>query len=681
MDAQIAKGLSHALYTRKWRLSRSADDRRRSSFRCHRICRAHAGDCSLRGRRRGQAADLYEAIILFVIIEAACNEDFHRFAKADLQPFANARHEPQINDNRRLWRFGRESHFDSHARLQPRPEDLNYRIPYTSTHSAPPLTLPKCLKIIDLPLSKTPIFWHTEAVSASDLIRKKLGELPHKPSIYLMKDRFGTVIYVGKARDLRRRVSQYFHPSRRMGWDLKFKALIDSVHDFDTHLVRSEPEALLLEGKLIKEFHPRYNVSFRDDKRFLLVKVNFNDPIPRFTLTRLKQEDGARYFGPFPNAGALRHTLTLIRRQFHLRGCRPLTPTEQDYKHCLYANLQYCTAPCIENVTREQYLQQVEAACEFLAGQCEQMKDQLEAEMRKAAAAQEYEKAASLRDMLESLQRTTKRTNKFVRVPYTLPLAINPDQDIQELAQALGLPAPPERIEGFDIFNISGTFAVASMVSFRNGRPDRSNYRRFRMKTVVGQDDFACMAETVRRRYSRVLRESQPSPALGGTSSASPPPKSWPGLPNLILIDGGKGQLNAACAELDKLGIKDVPIIGLAKEFEEIYRPGISEPLRLPAESGALKLLQRVRDESHRFANTYNAQLRLKRISESILDEFPGIGEQRKAALLKKFGSVQRLRAATVEQIAEVSGFGGKAAMELKTFLMARSPSGSATNS
>src|SRR5213593_1461681 len=260
-------------------------------------------------------------------------------------------------------------------------------------------------------------------------IRKKLSALPHKPGIYLMRDRFGTVIYVGKARDLRKRVSHYFQPSRRLGWDLKFKALIEAIHDFDFHTVRSEPEALLLESKLIKEFHPRYNVSFRDDKRFLLVKVNFNDPIPRFTLTRLKQEDGARYFGPFPNAGALRHTLTLIRRQFHLRGCRPLTPTEQDYKHCLYANLQYCTAPCIENVTREQYLQQVEAACEFLAGQCEQMKDQLEAEMRKAAAAQEYEKAASLRDMLESLQRTTKRTNKFVRVPYTLPLAINPDKD------------------------------------------------------------------------------------------------------------------------------------------------------------------------------------------------------------------------------------------------------------
>ena len=247
------------------------------------------------------------------------------------------------------------------------------------------------------------------------------------------------------------------------------------------------------------------------------------------------------------------------------------------------------------------------------------------------------------------------------------------------------MPAPPQRIEGFDISNISGTFAVASMVSFRNGRPDRANYRRFKMKTVVGQDDFACMAETVRRRYTRVLREAQGS-ADSGTQElhqqAAEPPGPQPQVrhaqqpispPDLILIDGGKGQLNMASAELAKLGLSPVPIIGLAKEFEEIYLPGKSEPLRLSRESGALKLLQRVRDESHRFANTYNAQLRLKRISESVLDEFPGIGGQRKAALLKKFGSVQRLRLATVEQIAEVSGFGGKAAAELKAFIEARS--------
>lgn len=537
---------------------------------------------------------------------------------------------------------------------------------------------------------------------ATDHIRNKLSQLPHKPGIYLMKDRFGTVIYVGKARDLRKRVSQYFHPSRRQGWDLKLNALVDAIHDLDVHVVKSEPEALLLEGRLIKEFHPRYNVSFRDDKRFLLLKVNLADPIPRFTLTRLKTDDGARYFGPFAHSGALRSTLTMVRRKFNLRGCRPLTPTEVDYKHCLYGNLKFCTAPCIGNVSRDQYLLQVQAACEFLEGQSDEFERQLETEMKKAAATLDFEKAAQLRDALDDLRRTTKKTVKFQRLPYKLPVAIQPDRDLAELAEVLNLVGPPERIEGFDISNISGTFAVASMVSFKNGKPDRSNYRRFRMKTVIGQNDFACMAETIRRRYSRVLLESKrpaelPSsglemaPAQSGPESGEVPDSlpaldpqeivsepqsedpSFAKLPNLILIDGGKGQLNAACAELAKLGLSEIPIIGLAKEFEEIYRPDQSEPLRLSHELGALKLLQRVRDESHRFANTYNAQLRLKRISESILDEFPGIGERRKAALLKRFGSVQRLRLATLEQIGEVPGFGGKAAQELKTFLEARS--------
>jgi excinuclease ABC subunit C len=346
-------------------------------------------------------------------------------------------------------------------------------------------------------------------------------------------------------------------------------------------------------------------------------------------------------------------------------------------------------------VTRTEYLEQVKAACEFLAGQSDEFRDQLEAEMKRAAAAQEYEKAAALRDTLADLERTVQKTNKFTRIPYTLPISMNPDRDLDELREALALPTVPRRIEGFDISNISGTFAVASMVSFKNGRPDRSNYRRFKMKTVVGQDDFACMAETVRRRYTRLLHDKTSEPGAdvettgaaesgrdqgveSGLEPVSVAPdalesKTEPGrFPDLIVIDGGKGQLNASLAELEKLGLGGLQIIGLAKEFEEIYRPGVAEPLRLSHACGALKLLQRVRDESHRFANTYNAKLRLKKISESILDEFPGIGNQRKAALLKRFGSVQRLRLATIEQIAAVPGFGGKAAAELKAFLEAR---------
>ena len=550
-------------------------------------------------------------------------------------------------------------------------------------------------------------------MSATESIRRKIGSLPHKPGIYLMKDRFGTVIYVGKARDLRKRVSQYFHPSRRMGWDLKFSALIEAICDFDFHVVRSDPEAYLLEGKLIKEFHPRYNVSFRDDKRFLMLKVNLNDPIPNFTFTRFRKDDGARYFGPFSNSGALRNTLALVRRQFNLRGCRAFTPGEADYKHCLYAHLKYCTAPCIGNVTRQQYLEQVNAACDFLEGQCVEMKEQLEVEMKKAALAQDYEKAAGLRDLIRDLGETTKKERKFERVPYTLPLSLDPESDLAELAKVLGLLQPSRRIEGFDISNISGTFAVASLVSFKNGRPDRANYRRFKIKTVEGQDDFASMAEVVKRRYSRLLNESRDrSPKskddggeaipqelqkladetsrkfrrgipiknggqVSGWSQISTPKVrgrlgACPTLPDLILIDGGKGQLNAACGELKKLGLGKIPVIGLAKEFEEIYQPGESKPLRLGLAHPAVKLLQRIRDECHRVANSYNAQLRIKRISESVLDEFPGIGEARKAALLKKFGSVQRLRTATLEQIARVPGFGGKAAAELKKYLEAR---------
>lgn len=554
----------------------------------------------------------------------------------------------------------------------------------------------------------------------TDHIRSKLSQVPHRPGVYLHKDRFGTVIYVGKARDLRKRVAQYFQSSRRLGWDLKFNALVEAIHDFDWHMVKSDAEAVLLEGKLIKEFQPRYNVSFRDDKRFLMLKVNLNDPIPRFTLTRLKLDDGARYFGPFASGGALRRTLNLVRHRFNLRGCRPLNPDASDYKHCLYAHMKVCTAPCIGNVTREQYLMQVTAGCDFLDGQCDEMATELEAQMKKAAAAQDFEQAAQLRDLLADIKRSTKKTKSFERVPYSLPVSVHPERDLEELAKVLGLAAPPQRIEGFDISNISGTFAVASLVSFWRGRPDRANYRRFKIKTVTGQDDFACMAETIRRRYSRLRKEM----ASGELRMGNPPdeapvsdstfdirhsqlpdegeaPESRPTnafdaivhdaasrdemtapwvpkvptavrLPDLILIDGGRGQLNAACAELAKLGLGHIAIIGLAKEFEEIYQPGEAAPLRLGLDHPAVKLLQRVRDESHRVANSYNAQLRLRKISESILDEFPGVGDARKQVLLKKFGSIHRLRLATVEQIAEVPGFGGKTAQELKAFLETR---------
>ena len=493
----------------------------------------------------------------------------------------------------------------------------------------------------------------------NDLIRHKLNRLPHKPGVYLMKDRLGTVIYVGKARDLKRRVSQYFQPSRRYAWDLKLQALVEAICDFDIHQVNSEPESLLLEGKLIKEFKPRYNISFKDDKRFLLIKINLNDLIPNFVITRLRKEDAAKYYGPFVDSVAARRTLDIARKQFHLRSCKALTPGENDYKHCLYGHLKYCTAPCIGNVTLEQYRMQVLAACDFMGGEIDSIKEQLTQEMQKASAELNFEKAAQLRDAIASLNVTTRKQRVFERVPYTLPLAINPREDMEELGRILNLPHPPWRIEGYDISNISGTFSVASMVCFHNGRPDNSSYRRFRIKTVEQQNDFACMAEIIRRRYKRLKSEVEKN-------------QEGSRLPDLIVVDGGKGQVSAAYEILVELGLGNIPLIGLAKRLEEIYFPGESQPLVLDHRLGALKLLQRIRDESHRFANTYNAQLRLRKINESILDEFPGIGERRKNILLKKFGSIQRLKLATEEQIAAVPGFGEQSEMKLKQFLNAR---------
>jgi excinuclease ABC subunit C len=507
---------------------------------------------------------------------------------------------------------------------------------------------------------------------------KKLREVPHKPGVYLMKDRLKRVIYVGKARDLRKRLSQYFMPSRRMTGDLKTRALLDSIWDFDVHLVRNEPEALLLEGKLIKEFRPKYNVSFRDDKRFLLVKVNLSDAIPRFQLTRLKKEDGYRYFGPFAHAGALRTTLKWMKKRFGIRSCRVLEPDESDYKRCMDHIIKNCSAPCIRRVTLEDYKVRVLGACEFLEGQSQEMLKQLEEQMKRAAENLEFEKAAEMRNMLDDLRRTTRPTRRFTRG--SLPTSVDPKADLQALADALLLPVLPTIMECFDISNISTTHIVASMVSFRNGVPDKSDYRRYRIRTVEGQDDFASMAEVVRRRYSRVLLENREAAPELAEFSQEPveesiariqrtAPERMVRLPDLIIVDGGKGQLNSACKELQRLGLQNIPIIGLAKEFEEVYRPGRPLPLQLPDDSGALQILQRIRDEAHRFANGYHQLLMKKRIAESMLDDCPGISENRKQALLKHFGSVERLRKASMAEIEQVEGISARLAEVVFQFL------------
>jgi excinuclease ABC subunit C len=521
-------------------------------------------------------------------------------------------------------------------------------------------------------------------------LSKKVHEVPHKPGVYLMRDRFNRVIYVGKARDLRKRVGSYFMPSKLAQADIKTRAMLDAVWDFETHTVQSEPESLLLEGKLIKEFRPRYNISFRDDKRFLVVKVDPTEEWPRFRLARFKKDDGARYFGPYAHAGALRQTLNFMRKKFGVLTFGRGSPTERELKSATY---QVPTR--LSEISAELYRERVAQACEFLEGHSREMITAVEEEMRKAAEKLDFEKAADLRNMLEDLRRTTKPTRRFTR--HSLPSAIDPVSDVQTLGDALQLPRLPIVMECFDISNISTTHVVASMVCFRNGVPDKDNYRRYRIRTVEGQDDFASMAEVVRRRYSRVLletgnRKAETGKEDGGTIDYSAEhsqetqfdtarrlenfpvsglrnPVSPVRLPDLIIVDGGKGQLSSACRELQRLGLHELPIIGLAKEYEEIYRPGRALPLVLPPDSGALRLLQRIRDEAHRFANTYHQLLMKKRIGESILDDCPGVSQNRKNLLLRKFGSVNRLRKATVEQIAATEGIGPKLAQEVHRFL------------
>jgi excinuclease ABC subunit C len=474
----------------------------------------------------------------------------------------------------------------------------------------------------------------------------KVRDLPHKPGVYLFKDRFNRVIYVGKARDLAKRVGQYFHPSRAQRADRKTQALLESIWDLEVHTVKSEPESLLLEGKLIKEFRPRYNISFRDDKRFLLVKVNLGDPFPKFTLTRMKKEDGARYFGPFAHSGSLRKTLSLLRRKFHLRTCLPVIPGEVDYKHCLQHIIKNCSAPCVNKITRAGYMAQIKLACEFLDGASAEMMNEFRTDMKAAADRMDFEKAAEIRNLLDDLRRTTQPTKRFARQFVT---TVRPSEDMIALQEALGMPEPPQIIECFDISNISITHKVASMVCFTGGKPDRANYRRYRIRTVAGQDDFASMAEVVRRRYSRVLNDGIRKPSL-------------------IVVDGGKGQLSSARRELEAIGLGDLPIIGLAKEREEIFRPGNPNPLVIDHSSGAIRLLQRIRDEAHRVANGYHQLLMKQRMNESLLDDCPGVSENRKKILLRHFGSMERLRNASAEEICEVDGIGPKMAETLVEF-------------
>ncbi len=484
----------------------------------------------------------------------------------------------------------------------------------------------------------------------SDKVKAKLAALPDQPGVYLMRNRQGRIIYVGKAASLRSRVSSYFRRATLAKADPKLRGLIHSIDDLDFIPLKTEAEATLTESRLIKDYRPRYNVSLKDDKRFLLLRVNLQDPFPRFSAVRLRKEDGARYWGPYASSAAAWASLEFVEKQFGLRRCSPRVPGPEDHRHCLNDIVRFCSAPCIGKASPEQYRERVLTAGAFLDGGRREFLDHLRQQMAAAAKEMRFEKAAALRDtyllLLKGI-REKARGRKTLRLKRE-----EAQQGLAELQRCLGLPQPPGVIECYDVSNISGTSSVASRVVAVAGIPTPARYRTYRIKTVAGADDPASMAEVIRRRFTRALEEKEK-------------------LPDLVLVDGGIAQLRAARAELEALGLGRQRVAGIAKQFEELYHDPDNEraPLRFASDSPALRVIQRIRDEAHRFALTYHRKLRARRIRESILDDVPGIGAKRKAGLLAHFGSVERLRRASREEIAAAPNVGPKMAAWIFTAL------------
>lgn len=481
-------------------------------------------------------------------------------------------------------------------------------------------------------------------------------DIPDKPGVYVFRSAAGEVIYVGKAKSLRRRLASYFQPSRRRTADAKLRSLINSIAQYEILTVQSESEALLLEERLIKQYGPRYNVELRDDKRFLLVKIDPSEQFPRLTLARLQKDDGSTYFGPFPRAGVLRQTLDFLNRHFGLRSCPTRDPTPGDHRHCLQHVVRKCCTPCLGDVSKDAYGERLAAAMRVLEGNTREILTRLDQRMRRLASQSKFEEAARVRDMIENLRALCDpRQRRFRRAVLQGEGGTAGREQVVDLQRALGLRPLPTHIECFDVSNIAGRLAVGSMVCFRNGKPSTRDYRRFRIRRVEGANDPAMMKELISRRYGRRVE---------GDAE----------LPDLIVVDGGVAQLNAALEALAECGAPAVPVLGLAKKREEIYLPGRSAPIVLSRHRGGLRLLQALRDEAHRFALTYHRDLRRRRIADSVLVEVPGIGKTRCGQLLRTFGSVKRLAQSSAEEItAAVPGVGPKLAAQVLSYLRAHS--------
>lgn len=624
----------------------------------------------------------------------------------------------------------------------------------------------------------------------------QVRSLPEGPGVYIMRDARGDVIYIGKARRLRSRVRSYFGSSRSL--EPKVRFLAEAACVIEHVVTRNEAEALHLEATLVKRYQPPHNVRLKDDKHYPYLKVDVQNPWPRVTITRRVANDGARYFGPYASASSVRRTLDVVKKLFPWRSCTKEI-TGDDLRPCLDYFIKRCIAPCTAYCTKEEYDAVIAETILFLEGRSAEVLKHTRAEMERAAANLEFERAARLRDQVAAIQRVTERQQMattsnldadvfalaraddeacvqafFVRgtvvadtdsfmldgtkdtsdaevlsaflaqfyadatyVPRVVLLPFEPadredlevllrerragaveiavpvrgerrglvqtaeenareslrmhharwvvDRDKTEsalsmLVEELDLPGPPHRIECYDISTIQGTSTVASMVVFIDGRPDNSQYRRFRIKTVQGQDDFASMKEVLTRRFRRIAERRRAE--LGDEAGAPGPtdaevaepllvdePSPWDDVPGLVIIDGGKGQLSAALDVMRNLGLRDIPICGLAKQQEEIFMADLADSIVLPRQSEALYLVQRIRDEAHRFAITYHRQVRGKAAVRSALDAVPGVGPKRKRALLRKFGSVKAIREAKVEEIASTVGFTERLAVAVKAAL------------
>jgi excinuclease ABC subunit C len=590
--------------------------------------------------------------------------------------------------------------------------------------------------------------------------RPPAAEIPDRPGAYLFRDEHGAVLYVGKAKSLRKRVSSYFTKDlpARTG------AMVDAADSVEWIVTENEVEALMVEFSLIQRHQPRFNIRFRDDKSYPYLAVTVGEQWPRATVMRGARRSDTRYFGPYGHAYAIRQTLDLLLRTFPVRTCSnaKFRRHAAQRRPCLLFHIERCSGPCVGEVTEEEYRNHVEGLSEFLAGGSDAIVARMRADMEEAAAALEFERAARIRDQVASVEKAMARqevatpgkeafdlvavesddleaaivvlrvrngrvTGRIATVvdvvedtttgglvarmlsqlygadrPPSQVLVQEPPEDpglwqawltarregrvslrvpqrgpkrrlletaeanarevfarhrlrrhndhnararaLRSLQDSLGLPEPPLRIECYDISTIQGTDTVGSMVVMEDGTPRPSDYRRFRVRSVSGQDDFAAMEEVLRRRLTAYLADRERSMEERGKFA-------YP--PSLLLVDGGAGQVSRAVRVVDELGL-EIPVAGLAKRTEEVYLPGRPEPVRIPRGEEALYLLQRVRDEAHRFAVGYHRTLRRRRMVDSALDAVPGVGPIRKQALVRKFGSLKRIREADVEELSEV---------------------------